>query len=276
MPDHNRTKSKLAQLPDSALAPLTCKRRWVLWRFNSDGKKQPRQINGRAASINDPDEWCFYEEAVEVLRDYDGLGFVLGAGIAAIDIDKCFDDYWPKARKIIADADSYTELSPSRNGVHVLGYGYGETFLKKYGHGEVFRGKGYVTITGRVFGKPRALRNIDQDIDALVASVPAPRSHSVAPVGKVNGHDRGASLMTVRAILDRHDVKGWARREVLRTEPTRTQSGQGRSAVHWKLACELHEAGVPADRAFVCLWETGWNKHSSDKPVWDMIDKIWE
>ena len=51
---------------------------------------------------------------------------------------------------------------------------------------------------------------------------------------------------------------------------------------HWRLACELHEKGIPKDEAFVCLRDTPWNKHqfeNKDDPdawVWTLVDKVWK
>ena len=46
--------------------------------------------------------------------------------------------------------------------------------------------------------------------------------------------------------------------------------------MHYKLACALHEKGVPAGEAFVLLRGTPWNKHHDDNSVWKMIEKLWK
>jgi hypothetical protein len=48
-----------------------------------------------------------------------------------------------------------------------------------------------------------------------------------------------------------------------------------RHRMHYKLACRLQEAGVSAEEAFVLLWETQWNKHTHETPVWTLIEKVW-
>jgi hypothetical protein len=70
---------------------------------------------------------------------------------------------------------------------------------------------------------------------------------------------RRKSSRSMRQILDRHPkIEGSTRRKLLGPG----QIGrERRHRMHWLLANELHEAGVPADEAFVCLWDTKWNKH---------------
>jgi hypothetical protein len=96
--------------------------------------------------------------------------------------------------------------------------------------------------------------------------------------GSVGNNDRHKSLRSMRQILDRHPgIQSSTRRKLLGPG----QIGrERRHRMHWLVANELHEAGVSADEAFVCLWDTKWNKHkdqgaAGENVVWNMIDKIW-
>lgn len=96
------------------------------------------------------------------------------------------------------------------------------------------------------------------------------RLPKLAPV-RANGTHRRASSLDAVAIANKHALKGVLRHELLKGQP---RVGV-RSSVHWKLANQLHEHGVPAHEAFVLLRDTAWNKHDDDGRVWALIEKIW-
>lgn len=69
-------------------------------------------------------EWGTYREAIAASKEkgLDGIGVVLGGGLAGIDIDHI--DARPEAdttvEEIVRLMDTYTEVSPSGNGIHLL------------------------------------------------------------------------------------------------------------------------------------------------------------
>src|SRR5687767_3072794 len=105
--------------------------RAVVWnneeRNGGKPTKVPRVPHRTAdnASVNDPGSWGSFEDAIAAVTDgkADGIGRVLGDGFAVIDIDGCRDAYTGNittdAQEIIAELNSYTELSPSGTGLHV-------------------------------------------------------------------------------------------------------------------------------------------------------------
>lgn len=101
--------------------------RWVLWRDDPKNGKAPLRPSGRNASSTDPQTWCDFEAAVEALPDFAGLGIVLGDGITGIDLDDCRDPTTGAvdegAWEIVKELDSYTEVSPSGEGLHILCFG---------------------------------------------------------------------------------------------------------------------------------------------------------
>jgi RepB DNA-primase from phage plasmid len=104
------------------------------------------------------------------------------------------------------------------------------------------------------------------DLERMLPHVPMPIG------GGGTGVPRRSSTLTPLAICDKHELNGWLRHQLLKGRQVGTER---RHRIHWRLACELHDAGVPAREAFVLLRATGWNKHTNDAPVWNMIDKIW-
>ncbi len=111
---------------------LKAMRQWVVWRGVARGGRLTKvPINphtGRNASSTDPHTWGSYVEAQRAVGRLNatGLGFVFSADdlLAGIDLDGCRDpetgaiEAW--ARDIIGRLDSFTEVSPSGRGVHVI------------------------------------------------------------------------------------------------------------------------------------------------------------
>lgn len=103
---------------------LKIMKRWVC---ADKGSKTPlKPLEDSPAPVDDPDSWTDYEtakSAVEIgLHDYVGFIFT-GDGVIGVDIDDGFDDdgfLSEKAAEIIGWCRSYTELSRSGRGFHIL------------------------------------------------------------------------------------------------------------------------------------------------------------
>jgi hypothetical protein len=109
---------------------------WVCWRYeqrrNTDGTSgKPTKVPYRAggagkASSTERATWSSYDAAVEAAasRGLDGIGFVFTDGdtFAGVDFDGCVVEGQVAAHVavLIQQLDSYTEISPSETGVHVI------------------------------------------------------------------------------------------------------------------------------------------------------------
>ena len=96
---------------------------FCLWR-NENGRKIPYQISGMRASASDPSTFAGFDDVMEVFDDsYTGIG-VLTTTFTKIDIDDCVKDgvLSTFAKEIVSAVDSYTELSPSGTGIHIICY----------------------------------------------------------------------------------------------------------------------------------------------------------
>lgn len=115
--------------------------RWCVWRYEQpEGRAKltkcpytPR-TGGRAKS-NDPNTFSSYQEAVNTLErgGYDGLGVGLFDGLCAVDIDNCLsEDGTPSllALDIVSTLGSYTETSPSGQGIRIFFRASGFTYNK--------------------------------------------------------------------------------------------------------------------------------------------------
>ena len=147
---------------------LTSRKQWLVWRFEQQpGDKKPRKVpyyadgrrrTGEQGSLEDRARLVTYLDAVDACDhgEYSGLGFAFlpGDGLIGVDIDGCFntDDEIRKKRaaSIIKKCASYTEYSPSKNGVHIILAGECETFKSNDVGLEVFCGRQFFTMTGDV------------------------------------------------------------------------------------------------------------------------------
>ncbi|MDS0243750.1 MULTISPECIES: hypothetical protein [unclassified Haloferax] len=133
---------------------------WVCWRSEKrDGKKTKIPVfpgDGSFASSTDPDTWSDFETArsfVEANRA-DGIGFVFTAEdpIVGVDLDDCRDpetgDTDEDAQDIIDRLDSYTEISPSGTGYHVLIKGDLPDGRNRRGNIELYDTARFFTVTG--------------------------------------------------------------------------------------------------------------------------------
>ena len=128
-------------------AELTSRARWV----RRDGKR-PITVEGRPASTTSSSTWSTYAAAKRATAG-DGLGFVLGDGIACLDLDHCLVDGVPNeaAREVLARVPgAYVEISPSGDGLHVWGTAPEQPGRKRPGI-EAYSVGRYITVTGDVF-----------------------------------------------------------------------------------------------------------------------------
>jgi len=115
--------------------PLAQVPHWVVWQpIFRDNKPKPDKvpisaITGQAASVGDSRTWATFDQAVQVYQTkrYAGVGFVLtdDLNLVGIDLDYSISDgkAFPWAQDIITRCASYTELSQSGKGLHILAYG---------------------------------------------------------------------------------------------------------------------------------------------------------
>lgn len=125
----------LTVIPEHIPAELKAIDQWVAWRyFWQKGKwdKPPLQSHGgNAASTTNPKTWSTFDAAIDAYNSgaLDGIGFVFAKKnrLVGIDLDHCrhaetgIIDVW--AQEIIRTIWSYTELSPSGTGIHIIGGG---------------------------------------------------------------------------------------------------------------------------------------------------------
>lgn len=119
-----------AKVDSSHIPPeLMAAAQWVCWKYvmKTAGKtKIPYTPGGSAAAkTNDPKTWRDFDKAAASLRRYDGIGFVVTSDDpwCGVDIDHCIDKetgaIHPVASEIVEQLNSYTEITPSGEGLRV-------------------------------------------------------------------------------------------------------------------------------------------------------------
>lgn len=108
---------------------MTALPNWVCWgkAGDNDRKKPWNPVTGYGASASDPTTWATYQQAVEAVRrgEYAGVGFEFrGSGLVGIDFDHCMNresgEIIPQVLAWLQKLDSYTEVSQSGHGFHVI------------------------------------------------------------------------------------------------------------------------------------------------------------
>ena len=145
-----------------------------MWKYEKSTddkpKKVPYTINGAYAKINDPTTWAYYIDvmlAYEYSKVYDGIGFVFTADddYVGVDLDYGIDE--EVKNDIINTLNSYTELSPSGRGYHIIVKGKKKSGANRKGHIEVYDKLRYFTITKNVVDNKNTIEYRQKELDYI-------------------------------------------------------------------------------------------------------------
>ena len=207
-----------------ALLPLAAMKRWVVWRYvqkydrkgnlrdpnkKTSWDKPPLTADGRMAHTDDDNDLCDYATAAATLfasaktnNPLRGAGFAprAGDGLLFLDLDDCRDKETgaiaPWAQEVIADCNSYAEISPSLTGIRIIGLAEGWTGKPTKtpysftsggapAKGEIYLGSNYVTVTfDRLPQAPDQLSPIGEDANRLAAR--SATGAAAAPAANLN------------------------------------------------------------------------------------------
>lgn len=172
-----------------ALNELSDKKIWCAWRKEPTKKQDGTQdigkipynpiankrLHGKKGSPEYMNQLTDYETVNSVFKagNYDGVGCVMQNGYIGLDIDHCIHDgiVSTEGEEIIRMFNSYTEISPSGNGIRIIAKGikHGEKTRRSY-NGQTYEiydsPKGnYLTITGNVYGEEKPIQTNQKAID---------------------------------------------------------------------------------------------------------------
>jgi hypothetical protein len=167
-------KMQAQNIPDE----LKNHKQWVTWNAVKIDKAV-RKIPGnphtnRHASSTDSSTWGSFEQAYAAMQRYgcNGLGFVLSEAdpFCFIDLDHCDDPEILQKHKYFANSiDTYSEVSPSGKGLHIICKGSVPRGIKK-DKVEIYSNARFMTMTGNVY-KNMPIQNCQTQIDYIFQSL---------------------------------------------------------------------------------------------------------
>ncbi|MEX3481296.1 phage/plasmid primase, P4 family [Staphylococcus hominis] len=162
----------LSNIPDE----LKQLNNWCVWKFeNRNGKRTKIPFNaatGEFAKSNDKSTWSSYETAVNA-EGVDGIGFFFEPPYLGIDIDDIDDDLHrfkqgDKLDNIVSEFNeafkSYTEVSPSGNGLHIIVKGKIPGSRRRKGNIEMYDSGRFFTMTGKNIGKYKDVTEVSEQV----------------------------------------------------------------------------------------------------------------
>lgn len=208
-------------------AEMKARVNWCLWRYETvEGSNKPTKVpyhpNGRRASSTDPQTWASFAEVCEAAKDWNrwaGIGyfFSIGDPFCGIDLDDPFavnDRGEPihkdpqaiiaRHREIIAKMNSYTEVSPSGKGLHII-VKASVPVGRRRDAVEVYSKDRFFTMTGNVFNAaPIADR---QELTQTLWEEMAPNSLYVDNgfVGTIEQHHDDATIIEIASKAENGD-----------------------------------------------------------------------
>ncbi len=182
-------------IPDELKLP----QQWVVWRYEpAPGKDKPKKRpyqprTGHPARTDRPATWGTYAQALARFQHagWHGLGFVFSTDdpYCGVDLDDCRSpltgEIAPWAWQIVERLSSYTEVSPSGTGLHILVKAALPNHAgRKQGAVEVYDAGRYFAVTGeRLAGLPATIEERQAEIEALYATL-VPEEGETLPAGR--------------------------------------------------------------------------------------------
>lgn len=123
-PESDRWKNILVELQERP--------QWVCWRLTERGGKKTKipycPKTGKPASSTDPKTWTDFGTAVRASKRYSGIGYVFSKNdpYTGVDFDHVYDPevlemiIAPWAHGAVDSLNSYTELTQSGKGLHII------------------------------------------------------------------------------------------------------------------------------------------------------------
>lgn len=158
----------VARLRETMPQAMAERPQWLLWRLEQvPGRAKPAKVpyyasgQRRRGEMGTPEDRAALTSLDVVLQrllrgaQWAGVGFAFlaGDGLIGIDVDHAIDAATGEpsdlCRLVVESCASYTELSPSGTGVHVIVAGECETFKDDAIGLEVYAGARYFTCTGQ-------------------------------------------------------------------------------------------------------------------------------
>jgi putative DNA primase/helicase len=183
----------LPVLFDNIPEELRQHQRWLVWEYWWDPEKERwakppySPHTKRRVDTQDQAHWSTFDEARSAYErgGWDGIGIVLGDGLAGADLDDCIVNGAINADAVqnVNDLDTYTERSPSGEGIKALALCSEAFESKKAPHLEMYCGPDrYFTITGHHLpDTPRQVQERTQQVITLHRTHFPPKTSNPTP-----------------------------------------------------------------------------------------------
>ena len=187
-------KESLVVLQNSIPLALCMMPQWVCWRYEDEGgcskpdKVPYHPVTGIRVDVTKdigvkPFGAAYHEYTYS--KGYDGIGYVLSSQdtVVGIDLDDCLDErvqLSPMAQAVIKLVDSYSEFSPSGNGIRIFSTAaLGDFAGARRGSIELYNFNRYLTVTGHhIYGTPTTMKPRLEALRELFRRYLAPPEHS--------------------------------------------------------------------------------------------------
>ncbi|WP_207890234.1 phage NrS-1 polymerase family protein [Natrarchaeobius chitinivorans] len=250
MSDQIACRIDVEAIPDT-LAERT---QWTCWRAaDRDGKTTKVPVNpetGSFASTMDDRTWTSLERALEYVATgaADGVGFVFTATdpLVGVDLDDCRDpeagEPLEPASSIIEQLDSFTEVSPSGTGYHVLLEGDLPDGRNRHGSIEMYDQARFFTVTAdHVDGTPTSINERQEALEEVHEEFVASEESGTA--GTVDDESPNTEARDQPLELEDEDL----------LEKARSASNGEKFDRLWRGSTAGYDSQSEADMALCCL-----------------------
>ena len=183
--------------PEKIPHELTQLPQWIGYQLapkpNGKTDKIPKNPHtGGNASVTAPPTWSDFLTALDFANrseEADGVAIVLSGqdNLVVVDIDDCVlpdGNLKPAAQKIVAELNSYSEISPSGRGVHLFAFGKlppGRRRSQKLGI-EMYETERFMTVTGHHLpGTPTQVLKRTEQLQQLHVRIFGNQTHESCP-----------------------------------------------------------------------------------------------
>ena len=170
---------------------------WLCWQKPA---KNPIDLRTGRNTSAPAAEWSYDECITAAAEKGYGIGFSVKNGIFGIDFDHVLDENgqlkpeYAHLSEIVDKTGSYTEISPSGEGLHIFARCDDippecRAGPKREGNVEMYCEKRYITVTGEAWRNPSVLRELTGDEyreihTLLFGGTPPPRRPPSTPAGR--------------------------------------------------------------------------------------------
>lgn len=153
---------------------------WVCW---TNDKLPKNPYTGGNAQSNNKSTWSDFKTAVEACKKYgfNGVGFMFSPPYFGVDLDKCLDNA-EFIEEFVETLQSYTEISKSGNGVHIICKGELPAGNRRRGNVEMYSDRRYFIMTGNLYDeKYTEIRECTEEIKVLHSKYLYDTTPKIAP-----------------------------------------------------------------------------------------------